>query len=130
MKKEGGGIRGEFTPPDLLAAALAIAWLASPALAQDGRAAFETRCASCHAAETSAPPGPGPNLAGLSGRRIAGDARFDYSPTLRGASGTWTAERLSEFLDDPEEMFPGLWMGGNGVHDAATRRAIVDYLMR
>ena len=128
--KEGGGIRGEFTPPGILAIALALAWIASPASAQDGRAAFETRCASCHAIETSAPPGPGPNLAGLSGCRIAGDARFDYSPALQQASGAWTAERLAEFLDDPEEMFPGLWMGGNGVRDATTRRAIVDYLMR
>lgn len=125
VRKEGG-----FGSPALLATALVIAGLARPALAQDGRAAFEAHCASCHAAEASAPPGPGPNLAGLSGRRIAGDARFDYSPILREAHGTWTAERLAEFLDDPEEMFPGLWMGGNGVRDAATRRAIVDYLMR
>ena len=130
MIKEGGGIRGEFAPPDLLATALMLALLAAPALAQDGRAAFEARCASCHAAVASAPPGPGPNLAGLAGRRVAGDLRFDYSPALRAAEGAWTAERLSEFLEDPEEMFPGLWMGGNGVRDAAARRAIVDYLMR
>jgi cytochrome c len=122
-------MRGEFAPPGLLATALVIALLASPALAQDGRAAFEARCASCHAIETSAPPGPGPNLAGLSGRRIAGDPRFDYSPALREARGNWTAERLATFLEDPEEMFPGLWMGGNGIAAAAERRAVVEFLI-
>lgn len=104
--------------------------LAGTAVAQDGQAAFAARCASCHAAEAAAPPGPGPNLAGLAGRRVAGDPRFDYSPALRSAEGAWTAERLAEFLEDPEEMFPGLWMGGNGVRDAALRRTIVGYLMR
>ena len=130
MIEDGGGIRGAFGPPGRLATVLTLALLAAPALAQDGRAAFEARCVSCHAADASAPPGPGPNLAGLAGRRIGGDPRFDYSPALRGAQGAWTAARLSEFLEDPEEMFPGLWMGGNGVRDAAARRAIVDYLMR
>jgi cytochrome c len=111
-------------------AALALALVcAGPAAAQDGRAVFEARCASCHALSEAAPPGPGPQLAKLAGRRLGGDPRFDYSPSLRGAEGAWTADLLARFLDDPEEMFPGLWMGANGLRDGAERRAVVDFLI-
>ncbi|CAH0174736.1 cytochrome c family protein [Roseomonas sp. CECT 9278] len=101
---------------------------AAPAAAQDGRAVFDARCASCHALSADAPAAAGPHLAGLAGRRIGGDPAFDYSPALREAQGTWDAARLDRFLTDPEEMFPGLWMGGNGIAQAAQRRAVVDFL--
>jgi cytochrome c len=104
--------------------------IATSAMAQDGRAAFESRCASCHAVSAGAPAGAGPQLSGLAGRRIGGDPAFDYSPALRDAQGAWDAERLDRFLTDPEEMFPGLWMGGNGIDQPAARRTVVDYLMR
>lgn len=112
--------------PSVLAAIL----LAVPAAADDGAAAFAARCASCHAVSASAPAGAGPHLAALAGRRIGGDPGFDYSLALRVAEGIWTAERLDCFLADPEEMFPGLWMGGNGIDQAAARRAVVEFLMR
>ena len=52
---------------------------------------------------------PGPNLAGLIGRKVAGDPNFDYSPVLRQARDegrVWTLEALETFLADPEAMFP------------------------
>ncbi len=104
---------------------------AAPAAAQDGRAAFAARCASCHSVEADAPERPGPNLGGLMGRPIGGDPQFDYSPALRRARAAalkWDAERLAAFLEDPEEMFPGLWMGGNGLRDTDARAAVVSYL--
>lgn len=122
-----GGIRGKRTSLVLLAALLV---LAAPVRAQDGRAIFEARCAACHALSAAAPPMAGPHLAGLAGRRIGGDPGFDYSPALRGAGGSWDAVRLDRFLADPEEMFPGVWMGGNGIDEAAQRRAVVEFLMR
>jgi cytochrome c len=112
-----------------MAGVIGLALMAGSAEGQDGRTVFEAHCASCHATSTGAPPGPGPNLAGLAGRRVAGDAAFDYSPALRQAEGHWSAERLALFLQDPEDMLPGLWMGGNGVQDATARRLIVEYLM-
>lgn len=105
-------------------------FLAAPVRAQDGRATFEARCASCHALSAAAPPMAGPHLARLAGRRIGGDPGFDYSPALRAADGTWDAARLDRFLADPEEMFPGLWMGGNGIDQATQRGAVVEFLMR
>lgn len=105
--------------------------MAAPALAQDGRRAFEGHCASCHAVDRAAPPGPGPNLAGVVGRRVGGAEGFDYSPVLeaaRRAGDRWDSDRLATFLEDPEEMYPGLWMGGNGARNATDRAAIVGYL--
>jgi cytochrome c2 len=110
---------------------LAALLLATPALAQDGRALFEQRCASCHAIARGAPPMAGPNLAGLGGRRVGGDPGFDYSPALveAGKAGdAWDGDRLVRFLADPEEMYPGLWMGANGLRSAAERQAVAEFL--
>lgn len=112
----------------LLLAALV---LAPPALAQDGRAVFEGRCASCHAVEAAAPPMAGPPLHGVVGRRVGAAPGFDYSPVLEEAGrkgDAWTPERLLAFLEDPEEMYPGVWMGANGLRAAADRRAVVEWL--
>jgi cytochrome c len=115
--------------PLLLAAPLL---LAPPALARDdGRALFEQRCAPCHAVAAGAPPAAGPNLRGVVGRRVGGDPAFDYSPVLeqagRGGDG-WDLERLVRFLEDPEGMYPGLWMGNNGLRAAAERDAVARFL--
>lgn len=101
------------------------------ALGQEGRAVFEARCASCHAVAAGAPPGPGPNLAGLAGRRVGGDPEFGYSPALEAARATgqvWDGARLERFLADPDAMFPGLWMGENGLRDATDRAAVTRFL--
>jgi cytochrome c len=114
----------------LLPALLATA--APAAAAEDGRAVFEARCASCHAAAAAgSPPGAGPNLAGVVGRRVGGDADFEYSPVLEGArqeGRVWDAAMLERFLADPEEMFPGLWMGNNGLRAAEDRAAVAAFL--
>lgn len=106
---------------------------ASPAGAEEGARLFGARCASCHAVEAGVPVGAGPNLAGLIGRPVAGDPQFDYSPVLRqarAAGQVWDAAMLERFLADPEEMFPGLWMGGNGLDRAAEREAVAAFLVR
>jgi len=110
---------------------LVVAFAGGPAAAADGAALFGAHCASCHALDAASPEGPGPDLAGLIGRKLAGDPRFDYSPALRAArvaGGVWTADLLDRFLADPEDMFPGLWMGGNGVREPGPRAALVDFL--
>jgi cytochrome c len=73
----------------------------------------------------------GPNLAGLIGRKIAGDPAFDYSPVLRAAGSTgtvWTAERLLQYLSDTEAMFPGTWMSGQRIPDEAARKTLTDFI--
>ncbi len=102
--------------------------LARPALAQDGRMVFENHCASCHAVERGAEAGPGPNLAGVLGRRIGGDPDFGYSPALEQAGRSWDRALLLRFLADPEEVFPGTWMGANNLPEVADRAAVADFL--
>lgn len=115
----------------LASAALLIALVPAAALAVEGRAVFERHCAACHAIAAAASPGAGPNLSGIIGRRVGSDPDFDYSPVLqaaREAGRVWDAPSLEEFLADPEAMFPGIWMGANGLRDAGDRLAIIEYL--
>ena len=100
------------------------------AMAEDGAQAF-TPCRACHSLDPAERNLPGPNLSGVVGRPIGGDAAFDYSPVLRKARDEglrWDAKRLEAFLADPAAMFPGLWMSMRGIEDAAERQALVRFL--
>ncbi len=111
--------------------AAAVLLVVQPAAAAEGEAVFRRHCANCHAVAAGAPAGPGPNLGGVAGRRVGGDPGFDYSPVLQAAGEAgqrWDAEMLERFLADPEAMFPGLWMGANGLREAADRAAVARYL--
>ena len=104
----------------------------SAAAAEDGARAF-TPCRACHSLDPAERGLPGPNLAGVVGRTIGGDAAFDYSPVLRKARDEglrWDAKRLEAFLADPAAMFPGLWMSMRGIEDVAERQALVRFLDR
>ena len=108
---------------------LAVALLAAaPAWAEDcNRQVFEP-CQACHALTTDAGQKPGPQLAGVIGRKVAGDPAFDYSPALRAArdkGDVWTKERLDTFLGDTETMYPGGWMGSPPIRDAKQRADLV-----
>jgi cytochrome c len=101
-----------------------------PAMAEDGAQAF-TPCRACHSLDPAERNLPGPNLSGVVGRTIGGDAAFDYSPVLRKAREDglrWDAKRLDAFLADPAAMFPGLWMSMRGIDDTAERQALLRFL--
>jgi cytochrome c len=109
---------------------LAMLTAVSAAADENGERLF-ARCRACHSLDPGERGLPGPNLAGLIGRRIGGDTAFDYSPALRKARDEglhWDAGRLDGFLADPAEMFPGLWMSMRGIEEAAERRALVRFL--
>ena len=103
---------------------------ASAAAEESGTRAF-TPCRACHSLDPAERGLPGPNLSGLIGRAVAGNADFDYSPVLRKARDEglrWDVKRLETFLADPAAMFPGLWMSMRGIEDAAERQALVRFL--
>lgn len=111
-------------------ACLLLLLLPASASAEDGAKLFAP-CRACHSLDATDQGLPGPNLAGIIGRKVGGDGAFDYSPVLRKANSEglrWDAERLDRFLADPAEMFPGLWMSIRGVEDAAERAALVRFL--
>jgi cytochrome c len=101
------------------------------AVAEEAGSRLFEPCRACHSLEPGKQGLPGPNLAGLLGRKVGGDGAFDYSPALRKArneSLVWDAARLDLFLTDPAEMFPGLWMATRGIDDVAERRTLVRFL--
>jgi cytochrome c2 len=55
------------------------------ASAEDGAKLF-TPCRACHSLDPADQGLPGPNLSSLIGRKVGGDAVFDYSPVLRKAN--------------------------------------------
>jgi len=115
----------------LLLPLLLQALLPAPATAEEGGARAFTPCRACHSLDPAARGLPGPNLSGVIGRTVAGDAAFDYSPVLRKARDEgqrWDEKRLETFLADPAQMFPGLWMSMRGIEDAAERQALVQFL--
>jgi cytochrome c len=113
-----------------VAAAAAMFGASQAAPSERGAALFEP-CRACHSLDPKSEAGPGPNLAGLIARRVAGNPNFDYSLVLRdaGKSGAvWTRERLDAFLADGEAMFPGMWMIARPMTDSANRKALADFL--
>jgi len=100
------------------------------ASAEDGEQLFAP-CRACHSLDPPERGMPGPNLAGVVGRKIGGDDAFEYSPVLRKARDDglrWDTQRIDAFLADPAAMFPGLWMSMRGIEDAAERQALVRFL--
>jgi cytochrome c len=71
----------------------------------------------------------GPSLAGIWGRKAGSLASFHrYSPALKGADVTWTAETLDPWLRDPARYIPGNRMTFPGVKDAQARADLIAYL--
>lgn len=74
------------------------------------------QCAECHSF-SAGEHRIGPSLAKVHGAAIGGVAGFEYSQALAGASGRWTDERLTEYIRDPEAVFPGTSMPAIGLED-------------
>jgi cytochrome c len=93
-----------------------------------GRAIFLEACQPCHDAE----PGShqvGPSLHGVIGREVGtADGYRRYSPALKQAEGAWTADRLAEYLSDPQAMFPEQRKRYAGLARAQDRVDLIAYL--
>lgn len=113
------------TAPIALGAALALSFVAAPALAQpDGQQVFNLQCKLCHDDDTL-----GPTLVGVADRKM-GSTGFEYSEALKakGAAGaTWTDAELDAFLKAPSTHTPGSKMMMS-VTDDANRAAVIAYL--
>jgi len=109
-----------------LAAGAATAALAQPAAAPP---ADFSSCGFCHETKAGAGASLGPNLFGVGGR-VAGSAPgYDYSDAMKKYAQPWTADNLTAFILDPAKTVPGNKMDFPGANDAASAKAIADYLM-
>ena len=70
----------------------------------------------------------GPNLWGVFGRQAGSVEGYNYSPALREADFTWTAQQLDQWLNDPRGFLPGNKMSFAGVRDETDRRDLIAWL--
>lgn len=73
----------------------------------------------------------GPHLNGLVGRPIGAVEGYDFSAPLVEAGvegGTWSAEALNRFLEDPRGYLPGTSMVFRGIRDGDDRADLIAYL--
>ncbi|MDN3653317.1 c-type cytochrome [Thalassotalea ponticola] len=87
-------------------------------------------CQSCHQLNEDGQNNVGPPLWGLAHRDIASAKGFQYSDALDQLSGNWTAERLDQFLQSPQQYAPGTNMLFPGIKDTGSRAAIIAWLGR
>jgi cytochrome c2 len=78
--------------------------------AAKGEATFKQICSVCHIVADDGKPHPGPNLAGVVGRKAASYPGFNYSPALKTYGQTWTVDKLDSFLTNAQTMVPGTFM--------------------
>ena len=83
-------------------------------------------CTACHYLDQRA-NFIGPQLVGIIGRPVADADQYDYSSSLRRTQGSWSPERLEDFLHDPQTFAPGTKMSVAG-WSKGDAKAIVAYL--
>ncbi len=93
-------------------------------------------CTNCHLLQlgqtwgSEVPQVRGPSLWDVVGRDIASLDDFKYSEALSAESGTWTFEKLNEFLADPTGYVPGTEMFAGHEQDHEKRTALIAYLRK
>jgi cytochrome c len=116
----------------LVTAPIAIALLASPALAQDvkkGERVFK-RCAACHVVNSDKNR-VGPSLQGVVGRKAGAVESFKYSKALMDKAGeglVWTKENLDTYLTNPKKMIPRGKMAFAGLRKEDQRADVIAYI--
>lgn len=89
------------------------------------------KCMACHAAGEGAKNKVGPELNGIVGRKMGSVEGFNYSDTLKehNAKGdVWTAEILSQYLQNPKAFMPGIKMVFAGLPKDDDRADLIAFL--
>lgn len=87
------------------------------------------KCVSCHSFDKGGKNGVGPNQFGLIGRNIASHEGYTYSAALTAMKDKkWTAQALSEFIENPKKYASGTKMAFAGIKDPAERANLIAYL--
>lgn len=91
-----------------------------------GKRAFD-KCTACH--EITKPVNKvGPHLVGIWNRPAAKADKFPYSLAMQASDVVWTAENLSQYIENPREFIPYNRMSFIGIKDPEERQALLDYL--
>jgi cytochrome c len=86
-------------------------------------------CAACHTLEQGL-HNVGPSLKGLFQRKAGAFEDYRYSPAMKRANITWTAEELDKFIADPQTVVPANRMPYAGMTNATDRADLIAYLQK
>ena len=113
-------------------AAMVIAAISSPAVAQDqaaGELVFK-QCNICHQVGENARNEVGPILNGIIGKKAGTAPDYEYSPAFKNVSLVWDDSSLKEYIKDPKSMFPGTKMAFAGLKDERKIADLLAYLTK
>ena len=102
-------------------------WRQAIASEQDiaaGKTLYQNTCGGCHSVDEDR---IGPHHRDVVGRPVASVPGFDYSSALKMLGGTWTPQRLDQWLSGTQKMAPGSKMYLE-IDDAAQRQLIIAFL--
>lgn len=88
------------------------------------------QCTGCHTLNVWERASIGPNLWNVVGREVGADRNFEYSEAMLNFGGSWTRERLDQFLANPRGVIPGTTMQFEGIPDASQREQLIEFLDR
>lgn len=74
---------------------------------KQGRAAFQQRCSACHTLIENGANLNGPNLWKVFGSQAGIRSDFAFSDALKDAGFDWSADKLHEWISNPDEFLPG-----------------------
>ena len=87
------------------------------------------KCQTCHTINQGGANGQGPNLYATVGEAIAqGKGGFAFSDALKGVGGSWTFDRLDEWLTSPRKFANGTKMTFAGLSNPQARADVIAYL--
>jgi len=86
-------------------------------------------CLECHTAVAGGYAEDAPSLSGIGRRDIASGDYKGYSTALSSMGGSWTKEKLSRYLVDPQGFAPGTKMPRMGLKNDEVTEALAQVLM-
>jgi cytochrome c len=111
----------------ILAAAVGLLTVTTPALAQapaGGAELYQSKCGGCHSIAANR---VGPAHKGVFGRKAGMAPNYSYSAALKASGIVWDEATLDRWLQGPQKVVKGTKMFFT-VPDAAQRKAIIAYL--
>jgi cytochrome c len=113
----------------MLAASFGLAGVAQADDLELAQKLASNHCAVCHTFDKGGPPGQGPNLFGLIGRKAASESNFTYSDGYSKAmtGKVWDEQLLDAWLTDVQAVAPGSAMVYSQ-DDPAKRQKIITYI--
>lgn len=102
----------------------------TPVNAQDDARAERLfrRCAACHTLDEGGPNRVGPNLFGVFDRGVATLDNYRYSKAMLAIGGTWTDEKINQYLLSPRTFARGTKMAFAGIRKTEDRQLLIEWL--